>query len=76
MEFFSHILIGWIWLDTAGKALTEKSSGNTQYSAQFLDNKVELMKFFYKYELSKTTSLSESLMNVEEVTLPEGTFQF
>jgi len=76
MEFFSQILIGWMWLDTASKALTEKASGSSSYDNQFLDNKVELMRFFFKYELSKTTSLSESLMNEEEVTLPEATFQF
>lgn len=76
MEFFSHILMGWLWLETASNALSEKTSESSDYDDQFLDNKVELMKFFFKYELTKTTSLSESLMENVEVTLPEGAFQF
>ena len=70
MEFFSQILMGWLWLDTGQKALELLTSKNQNFNESFLKGKLELMKFFYKYELAKTSSLAESILNEEDVTIP------
>ncbi|MBT8233413.1 MAG: acyl-CoA dehydrogenase [Saprospiraceae bacterium] len=72
MEFFSHILLGWMWLDTASKACKALESNDSGYSQEFLESKIKLMQFFFKYELSKTSSLAESLMDDKTITLPTG----
>lgn len=70
MEFFSKILIGWFWIEMAAKAKTLQVTGDTSYSNEFLQSKVHTMKFYFKYELSKTTSLAEILTNEEVLTIP------
>ncbi len=69
MEFLGNIVIGWLWLDMAIKAKIGLTSGDTKYSGEFYASKIHAMKFYYKYELPKTTALAEVLMNSEVLTV-------
>ena len=69
MEFFSNITIAWLWLDMANHAKLGIVKGDKTYTEEFYESKVHAMKFFFKYELSKTTYLAEVLMNKETLTI-------
>ncbi len=70
MEFFSNIVIAWLWLEMALEAKKALLTGDQAHSTDFYESKVHAMKFFFKYELSKNTSLAETIMNEEVLTLP------
>ena len=63
MEFFSNIVIGWLWLDMAQEAQNALVTGNTENSTDFYESKIHAMEFYFKYELPKTTGLAEILMD-------------
>ena len=69
MEFFGNIVVGWLWLDMAIHAQRALLSGETKYTADFYSGKIHAMKFYFKYELPKTTALAEVLMNKEVLTV-------
>ncbi len=70
MEFFSKIVIGWMWLEMATEAKNCQLLNTANYSNEFLQSKVHAMRFYFKYELTKTTSLAEILMHDEVLTIP------
>jgi butyryl-CoA dehydrogenase len=70
MEFFGNITVAWLWLDMARSAQSALSTGNVDHSNDFYNAKVHAMKFYFKYELPKTTSLAEILINKEVLTVP------
>ena len=76
MEFFGNIMIGWLWLDMGAKAQNALVSRDKQYTAEFLNGKIHAMKFYFKYELPKTTALAEILMNKEVLTVASDTKVF
>lgn len=63
MEFFSNILIGWIWLDMAREAQNALVQGKTENSVAFYQSKIHAMEYYFKYELPKSTGLAEILMD-------------
>lgn len=68
MEYMSSVLMAWTWLEigvTASKGLAE---GGT-YSKEFYESKIHTMKYYYTYELPKTSGLSEVLFNSESITI-------
>jgi butyryl-CoA dehydrogenase len=70
MELSGIITIAWQWLKQATisqKAL--KTGDTTIQSIGFYESKIATMKFFFKYELPKYVSISNSLMNPEIVTI-------
>lgn len=67
MEFFSLIIISWSWLDIGVKVNNRKE--NIHYNSALLKGKIEAMKYFFLYELPKTTGLAETLMNLSDVTI-------
>ena len=70
MELSGIITIGWQWVKMATVAQQAISSGDTtKQSLAFYESKIETMKFYFKYELPKYISLSNSLMNTEMVTI-------
>jgi len=69
MEFLSHIVIGWLWLDIAVNAQRNLQDGVQTRSKAFYDSKIHTMKFYFKYELTKTGSLAESLMHPDVLTI-------
>jgi len=70
MELSGIVTVGWQWLKQAVNA-SKALSGNVEaeMSPEFYESKMETMKFFYKYELPKTMSLADSLMNTEWLTI-------
>lgn len=73
MEFFGNITVAWLWLDMARSAQSALIDGNTIFTNDFYNAKIHAMKFYFKYELSKTTSLAEVLTNKEVLTVPTDT---
>ncbi|MEM1121845.1 MAG: acyl-CoA dehydrogenase, partial [Bacteroidota bacterium] len=69
MEFASTIVIGWQWLKMATKAKEALVTGNMTQPVEFYESKVHTMKFFYKYEMPKTASAKEVLLNTEFLTI-------
>ena len=67
MEFFSLIIISWSWLDIAIVAKNQLEKNN--FDQKLLKGKLEAMKYFFLYELPKTTGLAEVLMNLSDVTI-------
>ncbi len=67
MEFFSLIIVSWTWLDIGVKTCDHLEKN--QYNNALLKGKLEAMKYFFHYELPKTTGLSEILMNLSDVTI-------
>ena len=72
MEFFSTLLMAWIWLDIGREAQLAILNGNTDYGGEFYESKLHAMKFYFKYELPKTAGLSEILLNEQALTLTSG----
>jgi len=67
MEFFSTITMAWIWLEMAANAKTALVT----YAEDFYESKIHTMKFYFKYELTKTSGLSEILMDETVLTIVE-----
>ena len=71
MEMMGHITIAWLWLSMSVTASKGIVSGDAS-KKQFYESKVECMKFFFKYELNKTSSLAETIMSEDQLTLKEN----
>ena len=67
MEFFSLIIVSWSWLDIGITAKNQLEKNH--YDSALLKGKLETMKYFFSYELPKTTGLAEVLMNLSEITI-------
>lgn len=76
MEFFSNIVMAWLWLDMATHAKKALLTGDKTFSEEFYESKIQTMRYFFKYELVKTTSLAEALMDENVVTIPSETNVF
>jgi butyryl-CoA dehydrogenase len=69
MEYMSIVVLGWLWLEMAVDAKNELSNADKKYSEIFYESKIHTMKFYFKYEVSKTDSLAASLMNDDVLTI-------
>lgn len=69
MEFFSNILVGWLWLDMGREAQLSLVTGNKEHSSEFYESKIHTMEFYFTYELPKTTGLAEIIMNGKSLTI-------
>jgi len=69
MEFFSNILVGWLWLDMGREAQQAIASGATEHSTEFYESKIHTMEFYFTYELPKTIGLAEIIMNGKSLTV-------
>jgi alkylation response protein AidB-like acyl-CoA dehydrogenase len=63
MEFFSNIVIGWLWMKMAVKAQQEGAD------SEFLKAKIHAMKFFYRYELTLNHGMARVLKDSERLTI-------
>ena len=70
MEFFSRVVMAWMWLDMVVQAKKALLTGDKTYREEFYNSKIHAMKFYFKYELSKTSSFAEILMSEEVLTIP------
>ncbi|KOY51900.1 acyl-CoA dehydrogenase [Polaribacter dokdonensis] len=69
MEYMSIVVLSWLWLEMAVDAKKALGNSDRKFSKTFYESKIHTMKFYFKYELPKTNSLAESLMNNEVVTI-------
>jgi len=69
MEMTSTIVVAWQWLKQALVADTVLKSDKQKFEKSFYESKIHTMKFYFKYELPKTTGLAETLLNPEMLTI-------
>ncbi len=69
LDFFSTFVVGWQWLKMACRAKEALLSGDGAFSTDFYESKLHTMRFYYKYELSKMTSLAEVLVDEQSLTV-------
>jgi len=67
MDFFGTIVIGWQWLKIANSA--KKSLEDGLHDKSLLEGKIHTMKFFYKYEMSRTKGLAKTIVDDLKLTL-------
>lgn len=66
MEFFSNIVVSWLWMKMAVKAQQQGADSD------FLKAKIHAMKFFFQYELTANNSLAKVLKSAERLTVTES----
>ena len=70
MEFSGIVAIAWQWLKQAVVAQRAiEAADSSKQTMLFYESKIATMQFFFKYELPKTISLNNTLMNMEMVTI-------
>lgn len=69
MEFFSTVVLAWLWLDAGRTALEASQAGDSAYPPDFCAAKVRAMQFYFNFELPKTTALAEVIVKEEGLTL-------
>ncbi len=71
MEMMSNIAIAWQWLKMATVAKKALVTGDQTYTANFYENKITTMQFYFKYELPKISAAQITLMHEDNLTIPE-----
>ncbi len=71
MEYMSNVVMAWQWLNMATVAKTALLTDQLNYDQSFYVSKIDTMKYFFKYELSKNKGLQDILMNPESITIVE-----
>lgn len=71
MDFFGTIVLGWLWLRMGTVAKKALVTGNLTQTSEFYESQIHTMKFFFKYEMAKTSGLVQSMMDPEILTLAE-----
>jgi butyryl-CoA dehydrogenase len=69
MEFTSNIVIAWHWLKMSVVAKEALVTQNMNFKSKFYEDQIHTMKFYFKYELPKTTGLAQSLMDPNVLTV-------
>ena len=69
MEMFSKIVVGWLWLDMATVAKQALVTGKKNYSDEFYESKIHTMRYYFKYEMNRTNSLADILMDDDVLTI-------
>lgn len=69
MEFFSTIVIGWQWLKMGVEAKQALVTGKAKFGTEFYESKLHTLKFYFKYEMPKTLSCADILLNEEVLTI-------
>ena len=72
MELSGILVIGYQWLRMA--VIADKALKNTQrrFDSSFYEDKIHLMKFYFKYEMPKINALKHSLLNQDFLTIVEN----
>ena len=69
MEYFSIHILSWQWLTMATAARQALVTGEMRQSKHFYEGQINTMKFYFKYELAKTSGLKEVLLSEEVLTI-------
>ncbi len=68
MEFFGTITIAWQWLKIGIIAKRALLTEDTQFGSHFYKSKLLTMRFFFRYELRRTSALADILKDPESLT--------
>ena len=71
MEYMGTIVVAWQWLKMATVAKRAIINGEKTYSSSFYEKKIHTMKFFFKYELSRTQGIKDVLLHPDCLTIPD-----
>ena len=69
MDFFGTIVVGWQWLKMGVSAAEGLAQEPTASEKTFYESKIHCLKFFYKYELSRTKGLAKTIMKELSLTV-------
>lgn len=69
MEFMGTVVIAWQWLRLGTVAKEALVTANGDFADSFYESNIHTMKFFYKYELTRTTGLADILMSTDSLTI-------
>lgn len=69
MDFMSTIVGGWQWLKIATNAKQAMVTGDTTFDATFYESKIHTLKFYFKYEMRKTSNLADIMMDETVLTI-------
>jgi butyryl-CoA dehydrogenase len=67
LELISHVVISWQWLKMGIDSVT-----GSKYKEDFYKGNILTMKYYFNYELPKISSLSDTIINSEDVTIADG----
>lgn len=73
MEFSGIIVVAWQWLKMGQTAKQALNNEQLNFSPAFYEAKIHTMKFYYNYEVPRTSGLAETLMSAQALTLNDNT---
>jgi butyryl-CoA dehydrogenase len=71
MEMTSTVIIGWQWIKMATAAKEAIVTDNMIKGREFYEGQIHTLKFYFKYEMPKTNTHAEILLNKELLTIVE-----
>lgn len=74
MELFGLLNVAWQWLKMS--EIAQLNIHNSITESKFYLSKIETMKFFFKYELSKVDQLAEILFQTDNLTIFDPNTEF
>jgi butyryl-CoA dehydrogenase len=66
LEFFGHVVVGWMWLKQGLVAATELASEPHADDEAFYRGKLQAMNYFARWELPHTRTWGELLRNLDD----------
>ena len=69
MELASTVVIAWQWLKQGVIAKRALMTGSGDFGADFYESKLLTMKFFFRYELSRTEGIANIITDPESLTI-------
>jgi butyryl-CoA dehydrogenase len=69
MDFMGTIVVGWQWLKMGLTASDALLSGNKTQTEDFYESTIHTMKFYFKYEMTRTIGLAKTLLDPEVLTV-------
>jgi alkylation response protein AidB-like acyl-CoA dehydrogenase len=69
LDMMGKVVISWLWLEMADKAIEQFADSNDNNDQAFLAGKLQTAKYFIQWELPEVEHLSKLLMNFDSTCL-------
>lgn len=69
LDMMGKMVVAWLWLEMANKALNAYGQSNNSEDEKFLAGKLQAVQYFMQWELPKTQHQSQLLMNLDNTCL-------
>jgi butyryl-CoA dehydrogenase len=69
LEFFGHVVIGWMWLRQGLVASRQLQQLNSDTDRAFYTGKLQAMRYFARWELPQTEAWERLLTDLDSTTL-------